>query len=173
MKLILNNSSYINRNVYDWEDSIAAGIPANLIPLNQFKLREFRRMDAMKQHVDKATPFCGLQLPQPKQVDLPPSLPVTQRMRKQGIRNWTDFRHLRSADADVFGEGFSDLSSARSSLASSVLSYYRQKKVKDAFRIGPPRINFRQSLSASSFPSSVRSSSPDASPRTDRTDHST
>lgn len=155
----------IGRKVYDWEDSIPAGIPKNLIPLNQLKLREFKRMDAMKQHVRDATPFCGLNLPEPRRIDLPPALPVTQRMRRLGIRSWVDFRQLRSADPDVFGEGFSDLSSARSSLASSVLSYYRQKKVKDAFRNRPQTLDFRRRLSAS-LPSSARSS-PDPSPRID------
>jgi len=153
------------RNIYDWEDSIPAGNPANLIPLNQLKLREFERMEAMKQHVRDATPFCGLNLPEPKRIDLPPSLPVTQRMRKLGIYDWLNLRQLRAADPDVFGEGFSDLSSARSSLASSVMSYYRQKKVRDVFRNQPRGKLDLWRLSASA-PSSARST-PDVTPRSD------
>jgi len=135
--------------IYDWEETMPATMPAKLVPLNQFKLRELERMGQMKRDVANAVPLCALTLPSPRRITLPPALPVTQRMRRRGVDSWTDFEHLRSADADVFGDGFSDLSSARSSLASSVLSYYRQKKVKEVFRF------------------SSRKSSVDASPRSD------
>lgn len=125
--------------IYAWEDDVALALGApsrsNLVPLNQLKLRELHRLDEMKQCVADGVALCGLKLAQPSRVQLPLGLPVTQRMKKHGVHGWKDVHQVRAAGAHYFaGNVLSLLSSARSSLASSVLSSYRSKNMGDIFQ---------------------------------------
>lgn len=118
---------------YDWEVEFDAEIPAatDLVPLNQIKLRELEGVNQMRKHVKDGIPFCGLRLTEPQRCQLPKRLPTTSRMKKQGIEAFETLEEVRSANFDLFSERMVYLSSARTSIASSILSYYRQKKVSE------------------------------------------
>ena len=119
--------------VYDWETQLASHPPLDTktIPLNLMKLKELEGMEGMKKHVKDGTPLCGLRLHEPKQVELPKGLPVTNRMKRHGIKSFSTLAEVREANFNLFSDQTLSLSSARTSLASSIISYYRQKKVGD------------------------------------------
>ena len=119
--------------VYEWEvelDKVPA-VPPELVPLNQIKLKEMEGKEIMKKHVKDGTPFCGLRLHEPSQIELPKGLPVTGRMKKHGLKSLSTLREVREANFDLFSDQMQSLSSARTSLLSSVLSYYKKKRVGD------------------------------------------
>lgn len=120
-----------SKHAYDWEEELSKQVPLELKvkPLNRMKLQEMDGMADMRRHVKDGTPFCGLRLHEPKDINLPKGLPVTGRMKKHGIKSFTTLKEVRAANFDIFNEQVFSLSSARTSLASSILSYYRQKKV--------------------------------------------
>lgn len=115
--------------VYDWEETFQAPVEVGLVPINQVKLKEWGSKSEMQKHVKEGTPFCGLRLHEPKQIELPKGLPVTGRMKKHGIKSFSTLKEVREANFDLFSDQVFSLSSARTSLASSILSYYRQKRV--------------------------------------------
>lgn len=119
--------------VYEWEVELAKvpAVPPELVPLNQIKLKEMEGKEIMKKHVKDGTPFCGLRLHKPSQIELPKGLPVTGRMKKHGIKSLSTLREVREANFDLFSDQMQSLSSARTSLLSSVLSYYKKKRVGD------------------------------------------
>lgn len=119
--------------VYEWETEFDAEVPppTDLIPLNQIKLRELENIEQMRRHVKDGIPFCGLRLSEPRRCELPKGLPITSRMKKQGIKSFETLEEVRTANFDLFSERMMCLSSARTSIASSILSYYRQKRVSE------------------------------------------
>ncbi|XP_057372348.1 uncharacterized protein LOC130693241 isoform X2 [Daphnia carinata] len=119
--------------VYDWEVELPKEPPTatKLVPLNQIKLKELEGKKDMKKHVKDGTPFCGLRLHEPSQIELPKGLPVTGRMKKHGIKSLSSLKEVREANFDLFSDQMFSLSSARTSLLSSVLSYYKKKRIGD------------------------------------------
>ena len=157
------------KSVYDWEEKETAIVmtPNNLIPMNEIKLREMGRMAEIEKHVKAGTPFCSLQLLVPLEVQLPAGLPVTTRMKKRGIQTIENLDQVRAMTVDLFTDGIlSSLSSARSSLASSVLSYYKQKKTSEKSPSPERSVRSNLHVSASGSKSSLDILSP-------RSDHST
>lgn len=147
---------------YEWEKEVFGRPPppTHLIPLNQLKLKELDGREHMKRHVREGTPFCGLRLVEPKRIELPSGLPVTDRMKKQGIEAFHTLEQVRTADFDLFSERMVSLSSQRSSLASSILSYYRQKNVGDRVAMaGDSEFTSQLHVSRSPSQSSSRNSS--------------
>ena len=125
----------LQQTVYDWEaeEFGKPPPPTNLIPINQIKLKELNEMESMKKNVKQGTPTCGLKLIEPESIDLPKGLPVTSRMKKHGINSFSSLNEVRSANFDLFTDRMTSLSSERTSLASSVMSYYKKKKLSDKF----------------------------------------
>lgn len=133
VKSLAKSSGEETEPVYDWEMELAKEPPTatKLVPLNQIKLKELEGKKDMKKHVKDGTPFCGLRLHEPSQIELPKCLPVTGRMKKHGIKSLSSLREVREANFDLFSDQMLSLSSARTSLLSSVLSYYKKKRVGD------------------------------------------
>lgn len=123
------------QSTYEWESELFGKPPppTNLIPINQIKLKELNEMENIKKHVKQGTPTCGLRLIEPSRIDLPKGLPVTSRMRKHGIDCFSSLNEVRSANFDLFTDRMMSLSSERTSLASSVMSYYKKKKLSEKF----------------------------------------
>lgn len=155
--------------VYDWEKSFQPSLPIGLVPINQIKLKELEAKGDMRGHVKDGTPFCGLRLHEPKQIELPPGLPVTGRMKKHGIKSFSTLKEVREANFDLFSDQMFSLSSARTSLASSILSYYRQKRVGEkVVSVGDSDLLMVSTKSQqSSRKSSVSSLSPHSSAASD------
>lgn len=147
---------------YEWEEELFGQPPAptHLVPLNLIKLKELDGQEEMKRHVREGTPFCGLKLVAPKRIELPAGLPVTDRMRKQGIKEFQTLDEVRRADFDLFTERMVSLSSQRTSLASSIMSYYRQKNVGDrVLMAGDSEFTSQLHVSRSQSQNSSRNSS--------------
>ena len=131
VKSLVKSSTEGHGPVYEWEVELAKvpAVPLQLVPLNQIKLHELKGKEIMKKHVKDGTPFCGLRLHEPSQIELPKGLPVTGRMKKHGIKSLSTLKEVREANFDLFSDQMQSLSSARTSLLSSVLSYYKKKRV--------------------------------------------
>lgn len=133
VKSLVKSSTEEPGPVYEWEVELAKvpAVPPQLVPLNQIKLKELEGKEIMKKHVKDGTPFCGLRLHEPTQIELPKGLPVTGRMKKHGIKSLSSLKEVREANFNLFSDQMQSLSSARTSLLSSVLSYYKKKRVGD------------------------------------------
>lgn len=152
--------------VYGWEPELASHPPLDTktIPLNLIKLKELEVMEGMKKHVKDGAPFCGLRLHDPHQIELPKGLPVTNRMKRHGIKSFSTLADVREANFNIFSDQTISLSSARTSLASSILSYYRQKKVGEkAMLTGDGDLLMVSTSNRSSRKSSTSSLSPHSS----------
>ena len=147
---------------YEWEAEVFGRPPppTHLVPINLMKLKELDGAESMKRHVKEGTPFCGLRVVEPKRIQLPRGLPVTDRMRRQGIKAFDNLDQIRTADFDLFAERLHSLSSQRSSIASSIISYYRQKNVGDRVVLAGDsgELGFQLRASSSSRTSSRSSS---------------
>lgn len=109
---------------------------SKLIPINQIKLREFKRIDDVKRHVRNGTPFCSLKLVEPRRYRLPHRLPLPSRIRRQGVQSLENLDQLRSTNLDALNcEIFSSLSSPRPSLASSIVSQARKSSINPTTRL--------------------------------------